>query len=62
MSQSQRIVAAIYGLLVAYCGVWVPWHYDSGDRKYIVEGYALIWDGPPGGIGTPDVDSIASRV
>lgn len=62
MTRPQRIVAALYCLLVVYCGVWVPWHYDYGPMKGIKEGYALVWNGPPVGQGVPDLAAIASRV
>jgi hypothetical protein len=62
MTRPQRTVVIVYCLLVAYCGVWVPWHYDIGDLKGIKEGYALVWNGPPDGRGAPDMATVAARV
>jgi hypothetical protein len=62
MTRPQRTVAVVYCLLVVCCGVWVPWHYDIGDIKSIKEGYALVWNGPPEGHGTPDMAAVAARV
>jgi hypothetical protein len=63
MTRTQRIVAVLYCLLVAYCGVWVPWHWSvTGRMEDIKEGYALIWDGPPAGRGVPDVAAVAACV
>jgi hypothetical protein len=62
MSRAQRIILLVYCLLVVYCGVWVPWHYDIGAHKGIKEGYALVWNGPPEGQGVPDLAAVALRV
>lgn len=62
MTRAQRGILIIYCLLVVYCCIWVPWHYDQGEFKAIKEGYGLIWDGPPEGVGVPDLAAIASRV
>jgi hypothetical protein len=62
MTRAQRIVAVVYCLLVVYCGAWVPWHYDMAEIKGIKEGYAPVWSGPPGGLGSPDIAAIISRI
>ncbi|MGA6988630.1 MAG: hypothetical protein WBZ01_21440 [Terriglobales bacterium] len=62
MTRAQRVVAVIYCLLIVYCGAWVPWHYDMEHVKGIKEGYALVWNGPPEGVGVPDMAAVASRV
>jgi hypothetical protein len=62
MTRKQRIIAVIYCLLVVYCAVWVPWHYDIGQIKDIKEGYALVWNGPPEGHGVPDLAALAARL
>jgi len=62
ITRAQRIVLICYCLLVVYCAVWVPWHYDMGQIKAIKEGHALVWNGPPGGYGVPDMAAVGSRV
>jgi hypothetical protein len=62
MNRAQRVVLILYCLAVAYCCVWVPWHYSMESMKDLAEGYGLIWNGPPQGFGTPNLAAIASRV
>jgi hypothetical protein len=62
VNRAQRIVAVLYCLLVVYCCVWVPWHYDIGELKGIKEGYALVWNGPPEDQGVPDMAAISLRL
>lgn len=62
MTRTQRLVAIFYCLLIVYCGAWVPWHYDMEAVKGIKVGYGLVWNGPPGGVGVPDMAAVAARV
>ena len=55
MSKAQRIILALYCLLVDYCCIWIPWdvhmsatieRWYAGDFKRI--GYGWLWSGPNG--------------
>jgi hypothetical protein len=49
MNRSQRIVAVLYCLLLAYCCAWIPWHVQRSSRFttfYVRSGYGWLWTGP----------------
>jgi len=43
MTRSQRIVCAIYCLLIVYCCVWVPWRVIVPSLGEVQQGYDWIW-------------------
>jgi hypothetical protein len=42
INKSQRIILLIYGLIVAFLCIYVPWYYES-DTTHVAEGYSFIW-------------------
>lgn len=45
MNRMQRIVAVLYCVSVAYCFVWIPWHFVQGEDR-VRTGYGWVWAGP----------------
>jgi hypothetical protein len=48
MNLAQRIVVAIYCLLLAYCCVWIPWRTTtaSRERRVVEVVYSIVWAAP----------------
>lgn len=46
MNRSQRNIAIVYGLLIACCCTWVPWHLVVSGDPAVRLGYGWIWAGP----------------
>jgi hypothetical protein len=49
MNRAQRIIVAIYCLLLAYCCIWIPWRETTtlpSGRKYDDVFYSLVWVAP----------------
>jgi hypothetical protein len=48
MNRAQRVVLAIYCLLLAYCCIWIPWRLTCGSAgdtaQYVI--YSLLWVAP----------------
>jgi hypothetical protein len=61
MTRSQRIVVAVYCLVVVYCCVWVPWVANFGSVRDIHQGYGWVWS-PPSDTGVPSLAAIATRI
>ncbi|PYX16119.1 MAG: hypothetical protein DMG84_08880 [Acidobacteria bacterium] len=66
MNLPQRIVLVVYGLLLVYCCLWIPFHVQTyrqgvGSTGYYRMGYAWLWIGPDR-YATPDVTLIVLRL
>jgi len=61
VTRSQRIILVLYGLLVAYCCIWVPWVANLEGIKDVHQGYGWIWS-PPTGTGVPSLVAIVTRI
>jgi hypothetical protein len=59
----QRIVLALYCLLLLYCCVWIPWYIGRPD-DYLRAGYGWVWAGPSkvGPLAAPDLPLIFLRI
>lgn len=69
MNLAQRIVVAIYCLLLAYCCVWIFWHvtFGVGQRKFTDVVYSLVWAAPsvgydPGYAAAPEIGLVFLKV
>jgi len=61
MNRTQRVILALYFLLVAYCCVWIPWHVRGEPDYSIRAGYGWAWVGPSER-ASPDVAVIVLRL
>ncbi len=51
MNRAQRVILALYCLLIAYCIVWVPWCIEHRSPRQVDPtkervGYGWLWGGP----------------
>jgi hypothetical protein len=72
MNRVQRIVVVLYGVLLVYCCVWIPWRLqihsvpERSRPTYHRLGYGWLWSGPAhdyyAALATPDVRLIELRL
>jgi hypothetical protein len=70
MNRPQRVVLIAYGVLLAYCCIWVPRHVKSIRERERRSGYGWLWAGPSstevlagyGQYHTPDLPIIGLRL
>jgi hypothetical protein len=63
MNKPQRVILAIYCLLLAYCCVWIPWRVTvtAGKRQLTDVVYSLVWVVPDLS-AVPDLKLIFLRI
>ncbi len=67
MNRAQRVILAIYCILLAYCCIWIPWRVTFGSGQMTEVIYSLVWAAPKVGYergfkAVPEMNLILLRI